>query len=261
MRVEPLDEERLVDFVRYCLRHRKDVDESFLYDEDLNAFRPGDENPTYVLVDVRGELVGAASLILDEYRRRARAGRFRILHSEVASPEAHQALMQAMLRHTEGLDRLFVFVPLANKSQTEMVQGLGFSVERYAFAFARGDLEIPHVVFPEGYEVRPFVSGRDEESWCEVRNAAFATLKGSETPMTPGMVAELASRESSLEGEMLILFHGQRPVGVVRCAPDELDGSPAMEIAPLAIIPEYQTPWLTLLLVPCYVASRLALSA
>jgi mycothiol synthase len=148
--------------------------------------------------------------------------------------------MQAILKHTEGLDRLFVFVPLANRSQTEMVQGLGFYVERYAFEFARPDLDVPDVAFPEGYEVRSFVPGKDEEAWCEVRNAAFATLRGSETPVTPAMVADMASRESSLGGEMLILFHGDRPIGVVRCTPDEHEGLPAMEIGPLAIIPEYQ---------------------
>ena len=240
MRVEPLNRERSADFVRYCLKHRNEVDESFLYDEDLNSFRPDEENPTYILLDAQGELVGVASLIIDEYRRRARAGRFRILHSEVADPKANQALLQAILKHTEGLDRIFVFVPLANVSQTEMVQGLGFSVERYAFALVRGDLDVPDAVFPEGYEVRRFVPGRDEEAWCEVRNTAFATLRGSETPMTPAMVAEMASRESSLHGEMLLLFHGDRPIGIVRCVPDEHEGSPAMEIAPLAIIPEYQ---------------------
>jgi mycothiol synthase len=63
MRVEPLGHERLADFVKYCLKHRKEVDESFLYDEDLHAFRPGKDNPTYVLVDVQGELIGVASLI------------------------------------------------------------------------------------------------------------------------------------------------------------------------------------------------------
>ena len=157
MRVEPLDEERLVDFVRYCLRHRKDVDESFLYDEDLTAFRPGDENPTYVLVDVRGELVGAASLILDEYRRRARAGRFRILHSEVASPEAHQALMQAMLRHTEGLDRLFVSFRSPTRVRPRWSKGFGLSVERYAFAFGEGkSWRFPRRL-PRGLRGRPFV--------------------------------------------------------------------------------------------------------
>ena len=67
MRVEPLNRERSADFVRYCLKHRNEVDESFLYDEDLNSFRPDEENPTYILLDAQGELVGVASLIIDEY--------------------------------------------------------------------------------------------------------------------------------------------------------------------------------------------------
>lgn len=240
VRIESLGEERISDFVAYCRRHRKEIDESFLYDDDLERFRPGEENPTYILTNDRGEVTGAASLILDEYGRSGRAGRFRILHSEAETLDAYQALMQAMLRHSYGLDRLYVFVPVANKRQIDMVRGLGFSAERYAFVLVRGDLDVPDAHFPEGYQVRPFVRERDEEAWCQVRNAAFANLKGSETPMTPSMVAEMASASTSIDGGMLILFHDERPVGVVRGAVDEYEGLPAMEIGPLAIIPEYQ---------------------
>lgn len=240
MRIESLREERIADFAVYCRRHRKEIDESFLYDDDLERFRPSEENPTYILTNDRGEVAGAASLILDEYRRSGRAGRFRILHSEVDTLDAYQALMQAILRHTDGFDRLCVFVPTTNTRQVEMVQGLGFSAERYSFVLVREDPEVPDAHFPEGYEVRPFVRGRDEEAWCQVRNAAFVNLKGSETPITPSMVAEMAASRASLAGGMLILFHGEGPVGVVRGAADEYEGLPAMEIGPLAITPEYQ---------------------
>jgi mycothiol synthase len=240
VRIEFLREERIADFAAYCRRHRKGIDESFLYDDDLERFRPSEEDPTYILANERGEVVGAASLILDEYRRSGRAGRFRILHVERESLDAYQALMQAMLRHSDGLDRLYVFVPTANTRLIEIVQGLGFSAERYSFALVRGDLKVPDPCFPEGYQVMPFIRGTDEEIWCQVRNAAFANLKGSEAPITPSMVAEMAAGSAGLDGGMLILFHGERPVGVVRGAVDEYEGLPAMEIAPLAIIPDYQ---------------------
>lgn len=240
LRIERLREERIADFAAYCRRHRKKIDESFLYDDELERFRPNEENPTYILTNNRGEVEGAASLILDEYRRSGRAGRFRILHSEIETLDAYRFLMQATLRHCDGLDSVYVFVPAANKKQAEMVQELGFSAERYSFVLVRGDLEVPDAHFPAGYQVRPFVPGRDEEIWCQVRNEAFGNLKGSEVPITPRMVAEMAADGDSLDGGMLILFHGERPVGVVRGGPDEYKGLPAMEIGPLAIIPEYQ---------------------
>lgn len=239
LRIEWLREERIADFASYCRRHRKEVDESFLFDDELERFRPNKENPTYILTNISGEVVGTASLILDEYRRSGRAGRFRMLHSETRALAAYRALMEAMLRHCDGLDSVYVFVPAANKTQAEMVQALGFSAERHSFVLVRGDLDVPEPCFPEGYCVRRFVPG-DEEIWCQVRNEAFRNLKGSEAPVTPRMIAEMAADGASLDGGMLILFHNEKPVGVVRGGPDEYEGSPAMEIGPLAIIPEYQ---------------------
>jgi mycothiol synthase len=80
----------------------------------------------------------------------------------------------------------------------------------------------------------------DEAIWCEVRNAGFAKLRGSETPITPEMVTKMISSEDNIEGGSMILYHNDRPVGVVRGAKDEYEDSPIMNIGPLALIPEYQ---------------------
>ena len=240
MRIETLKNERIEDFVNYCKKHKMEIDESFLYDEDLKDFKPDDENPTYIAVDEKGEIKATVSLIIDDYNRRGRRARFRIFHSEVEDIECYSMLLKAVLKHTEGLDKVFTFVPVVNEKLMKFIEGLKFEVERYSFLLVREDPELPEVCLPKDYEIKPFIPGQDEEIWCQVRNAAFATLKGSETPMTPDGVSNMISSSDYIEGGLMILYHKGKPVGVVRCENDDYEGSPIMNIGPLAIIPEYQ---------------------
>lgn len=240
MKVEVLKNERIGDFVKYCEKHRLEVDDTFLYEEDFKDFVPNEENPTYIITDQQGELIAAASLIIDDYNRRGRKGRFRIFHSEIEDIECYKILMQAILKHTDDLDKIFVYVQVVNKKMMEFIEGLKFYVDRYSFLLVREDLEVPEFSLPEDYEIKPFILGKDEKIWCEVRNESFAKLKGSETPITPEMVAKMISAEDNIEGGSMILYHKERPVGVVRGTMDEYEDSQIMNIGPLAIIPEYQ---------------------
>lgn len=122
----------------------------------------------------------------------------------------------------------------------EIIQGLKFSLESYAFLLVREDLEVPETKLPEGYEIRSFQKGHDEENWANVRNAAFATLLGSETPLTTEGVTKLLHDDDYLEGGMILLFHQGKPIGVIRGADDEYENAPIMNIGPVAVIPEYQ---------------------
>lgn len=63
-----------------------------MYEEDLKEFTPNAENPTYIVLDEQGEIIGAASLIIDEYNRRGQRARFRIFHSEVEEPDIYKEL-------------------------------------------------------------------------------------------------------------------------------------------------------------------------
>jgi mycothiol synthase len=240
MKVVVLEKARVHDFASYCKKHRDEVDDSYLYDFELRDFQGDDENPTYILINQQDDIVGAASLVMDDYHKRGKRARFRIFHSEVEDIQCYQQLLQAVLKHTTDLDKVFLFIPVMNKVLIEMIEGLKFSLERYAFLLVREDLAVPEVKLPEGYELRSFQRGQDEENWSKVRNAAFATLRGSETPITTEGVTKLLNDDDYLEGGMLLLFYQGKPVGVIRGADDEYENASIMNIGPVAVTPEYQ---------------------
>ncbi|MBS8266449.1 GNAT family N-acetyltransferase [Mesobacillus boroniphilus] len=240
MKVEALKTEQLGDFRAYCKKHRKELDDSFLYDEDLQNFKIDGENPTYILTDVSGNIKGAASLILNDYHRKGKRARFRIFHCEFHDDQFYKQLYEEILKHTNSLDHVFLFVPLLNQKLQDVMVKLKFDVERYTFLLVREDIEVRDPAIPQGFEIRSFRPGVDENAWCMVRNGAFSKLKGSETPITPEMVAKMPVESDYLDGGMMILYENETPVGVVRGSDDEYEDSPIMNIGPLAILPEYQ---------------------
>lgn len=240
MKVEALKTEQLEDFREYCKKHRKELDDSFLYDEDLRNFKIDAENPTYILTDSSGNIKGAASIILDDYHRRGKRARFRIFHLESQDDQFYKQLFEEILKHTKSLNHVFVFVPLLNQKLRDVMEKLKFDVERYTFLLVREDLDVREPSIPEGFEIRSFRPDEDEEAWCMVRNAAFSNLMGSETAITPEMVAKMPSEPDYLDGGMMILYENEKPVGVVRGSDDEYEDSPIMNIGPLSILPEYQ---------------------
>lgn len=45
MKAVQLSKERINDFIDYCIKHRGDVDDSFLYDEDFEKLQLDEDNP------------------------------------------------------------------------------------------------------------------------------------------------------------------------------------------------------------------------
>lgn len=227
------------EFIAYCLKHRNEVDESFLYDRDLENFNPDDENPTFIARE-DGKIVAAASLIIDAYQKKGRQGRFRIFHSEKKDLEVDSLLFTEITKYTEGIDKVFLFVPFANRELSNYIENLHFVIERYVFFLVKEIKEAPNVNLPEGYSIRTFEPDKDELDWCNIRNTAFSTLKGNSTPITPDMVRRQMSQPEYLEGGCMLLLHEEQPVGIIRGADDEYEGEPAVNIGPLAILPGHQ---------------------
>jgi mycothiol synthase len=240
LNIEILKQPRIIDFINFCKKHRNNLDDSFLYDEDLEKFQPNNENPTYIITNDIGDIIGAVSLIIDDYHKRGRKSRFRIMHSERCVKEDYEFMLSAALAHTESLNKLFLFIKEENNKVAEILQSLNFNIERYAVLLQREDLDITPAVFPEDYSLKTFRQGEDENAWCEVRNAAFANLAGSETPMTPDMVSKMLNSNNNLNGGMLILYHKDNPVGVVRASKEFENGETYTFIGPIAVKPEYQ---------------------
>ncbi|SET03139.1 GNAT family N-acetyltransferase [Paenibacillus sp. NFR01] len=227
-------------FLDFCRKHRADLDDSFLSDDDLAEFSLDETNPAFIALDDEGQMIGAASLVLNDYARRGRKARLRILHAENGDPALYGQLLERLLPLTGGLDKLNIFVPLKNRPVMQLLEQSGFAVERYSYILVRDVEKVPEYILPPGYTLRPLRPGMDEERWCHVRNTGFSRLQGSETPVDPGMVRSLTQAADYLEGGLLMLFHGEEAVGIVRGSADEAEGRQAMSIGPLALLPEHQ---------------------
>ncbi|MBP3040852.1 GNAT family N-acetyltransferase [Bacillaceae bacterium Marseille-Q3522] len=239
MQAEKLLRKDKADFIAFCLKHRSKVDVSFLYDEDLENFAPDEENPTFI-VKKGGKIIAAASLIMDDYHRRGRCGRFRIFYSEDKNLNIYSMLLSEAIKHIKEIDKVFLFVPVTNSELSDNIKRLDFAVDRYVYLLVK-EITGPQVMdLPEGCTIREFQSGKDEDDWCFIRNTAFANLRGNSTPITPEMVRKQVSNPDYLEGGLLFLMHHHHPVGIIRGANDKYEGEPAINIGPLAILPEYQ---------------------
>ena len=240
MKAELVRDETVAAFKEYREKHRNEVDDSYLYEEDLDNFKISGDYPSYILKGRNGKVVAAASLIMDEYHRSGGNGRFRIFHSEIENIDCYKTLLDAILEHTDGLERIFIFIPAENEKTRKFFEGLGFCADRYAYMLLRDDTAVPDIPLPDDYALKPFIPGQDEGVWCAVRNAGFAKLKGSQMPITPQMIVQMTQENDYLEGGMMILTHKNKPVGIVRGASDEYEGEKVMCIGPLAVVPEYQ---------------------
>ncbi|MCM1990971.1 GNAT family N-acetyltransferase [Oceanirhabdus seepicola] len=240
MRVEKIKTDKIQEFVEYCKSYREQVDDSFLYDEDLKSFIPDEENPTYILLNEQGMIIGTLSLMIDSYNRKGKKARIRIFHSMYRTRESYQMLLKASLKHLEGINRLYNFVNENNPEVIKILESLGFEIERYSYHLAREEDHIIKEAFPEEFELRTFQFGRDEEDWCLVRNSGFAKLAGSEIPITSEWVSGLEGDELILEGGMKLLYHKERPVGQVAISKEYDNDKLYTFIFSLCLIPEYQ---------------------
>ncbi|WHT49538.1 hypothetical protein QNH10_08530 [Sporosarcina thermotolerans] len=88
-----------------------------------------------------------------------------------------------------------------------------FTIERYAYFLTREAIDIAQPNLPKDYSFKTFEFNKDEVDYLYVRNTGFATLKGSETPLTVEDVKNMENKEDYLEGGISLLYHQEKPVG------------------------------------------------
>lgn len=116
-------------FVDYCTRFAKEHDDSYLPGK---SFASDGEYPAYLLL-ADENVIGAACLIRNKPFLDARKGRFMIFHSTQPSLAAYARLLQAVLAHMDGLDFIYLFVPEERTNTRQVLEQLGFAVERYSY--------------------------------------------------------------------------------------------------------------------------------
>jgi len=237
--IKVLTEDLFEDFKQYCLTYRKELDDSFLYDEDIDAFEIGNDNPTYLLYK-GNELEGVCSIMQDEYHLRGGKARVRIFHCRNDRQEDYETLLDKTFPLDPRVERVVLFIPSENLVTNAIAEKLGFFIERYSYAMVRIDKEPNEYLFSDGYELTDMVIGRDEADYLHVRNTAFSTIRGSETPQTIDQVKEFMKPGKILEGGAKILRYKGEPVGVIRMEHENDQGKDYSFVAPLAILPGYQ---------------------
>lgn len=239
MNIKTITNKNKEKFVLFCKKHRKNLDDSFLYDEDLDDFEINEENPTYAICNDDDKIIAVVSLIIDNYFKKAKAARLRIFYSEINNINYYSALLNLILNHTIELDKIYLYVPMDNNDLLSSISSLGFKITRYSYVLVRDSNDIPSYVLPDNYSIKTFENG-DEDIWCNIRNICFSSIKGSETAITTDDVKKMVTSNYNIESGMMILYHNEKAVGIIRGSNDVFEDSPILNIGPLAILPEYQ---------------------
>ncbi len=241
MKYETLSHENLESFKKFCVKHKSYLDDSFLTDEDLSKLVPSPDAPTWLAVE-DDKVVAAASLLMDGYHLRGGRARFRVLYSEIPDSTVYRTLLDAVRPEKGVVDHWFLFVREESASLMQCVREVGFHLERTIHVLVREDLPTAAVDCPAGCEIRPFAFGQDEKVYVGIRNAAFANLMGSGTPLSVEDIAAMEQDGETIPGGIFLLEEAGQPVGVVRTVRDlgEDEEGPMLEIGPLAILPGFQ---------------------
>lgn len=245
MRVEKLQEKYLEGFKDYCKTYGAVHDDSFLYEEDIIKLSVSDDNPTFLLLEEE-RVIGVLSLLLDEYYLRDSKSRLLIYHCVQTEPKHYKALMEFVLMDSavakrNDVRKLEMFIPDELTDTTDILNTIGFEYYRTSFVMIRKNEEKVRTDWSEGYQLKPFIKGEDEEVYANVRNIAFKNLAGSAVPMTKDMVIKQSEDNYLLEDGMQVLWYQEhKPVGVVRVMSEIDETGNYSFIAPIAIVPEYQ---------------------
>jgi len=231
LRIEAVHMDNRAQFIRYAADHGSEHDDSYL---PGSGFDPSPEHPAYLLL--HGDVVvGAASLMRTPRYLQAGRSRFSIFHSTDPSVQAYTLLFGAIRRHFDGLRSVNLFLPESRVGAADAVRRLGFSVERYSYIMVLRDVNPGGLTVPEGYALHP-IRPMDEHLFREFAretNANFGGLAGH-LPMPDDELRQWFTDETYLEDGIVLLLHGDTPVGTV-CVMHEYEDRKAAGISALSV--------------------------
>jgi len=237
MRIEKLNKKYLNDFLKYCVKYRKENDDSYISDIELKKFKIGDENPTFLLIE-NEKIYGVLSLVANEYYLLSNKARVRIFHIIEPNIEYYKMLLNEVIKSKIEFNNIEIFVNDISNDKKEIIEAIKFKYLRTSFVMIRKDKKKVKIKFPNGYKLIPFKEGRDEEIFMNIRNEAFKNIMGSSN-ITKKIVTEIYEDSLLLKNGMQILYDEKKPIGIIRVIIEEDETGKYSFIAPLAIIPEY----------------------
>lgn len=222
-------------FLDYAAAYGPEHDDSYLVPEDRAAFEPLTE-PTVLAHNERGDLIGAASLMVDGYIRSG-LGRFRLLHA--TDNTAYVPLLAGIRPHIpDGIRTVFLFLPEESDPPASQLASLGFAETRRAYVLKHTAIKYAQLVEPpSGAQLAPAMPSAAED-WAHVVNAAFHGAPGR-YDMSEERAAELLARDRVIRGGTLIAWRSGSPAGIVSTVADPDDPYDA-EIETLAVTPGNQ---------------------
>lgn len=243
MKLHKLSKEFLQKFKDYCKTYGKVHDDSYLYEEDMRDedFLNEKENPTIIMVK-DDEVVGVASLMLNiNFGKGNEKYRFRIFHVIDGTFEVYKVLLDELIKTGINYDELFMFVPLKihKNGMSDILGGLGFEVERYAFLMERMNEEFIEPILPDGFRVTSLDLENELQIWIDIKNESFKKLAGVAKRDVPFLQKYIDSPEY-IEDGLMLLWKEDEPIGVLSIARDDEDGINEAGVDAIGVLPGYQ---------------------
>lgn len=234
MRVIKLNNDLVPAFREFFAKYSKLQDESYPPADDHKV---SENEPAYILTDETGNIYGSAALMMTAEYREAGSARFRMFFCTEHISENYILLLNEILKHTSGLKSIYCF---AEEKQTALYKAwekIGFTAKRFAWILERNSAGCIEPIYPDGYELKNFRTGVDEDNWCTVINDAFGKQTGH-VRMTPDRINEWRKEPSWLEDGMKLLWYNGNPVGSIGITKDTENGEDMIFIDAIGVLHE-----------------------
>ncbi|MCC6865804.1 MAG: GNAT family N-acetyltransferase [Ignavibacteria bacterium] len=236
MKVVKLNNKRIPAFKEYFNKYSKAQDESYPPQADYSISK---NEPVFILLDHTGNIAGVAALMMSHVYKETGSARFRMFHCVEQLAVNYKILLNEILKFTKGLKSIYCFTEENQCAMCNVWEEIGFYAKRYAWILNRNAILNENPVFLNGYELKPFRTGIDEEALCYVINDAFGNSFGH-VKMNSERIKMLQNESSYIDGGILLLWKDKKPVGSISLTSDMDDGIMTLFIDGIAVIHSQQ---------------------